>query len=76
MADIQSATAENMRGKKEKKTRKEIETTAAKYNGLPYWAAIKSHRQRRKQNPICSSVRAVIIVRVQDYQPATTPVII
>jgi len=34
--DIQSLTAENMRGKKKKK----IETTSAKYNGLPYWAAI------------------------------------
>jgi len=31
MVDIQSATAENRRGKKKKK-----ETTAAKYNGLPY----------------------------------------
>jgi len=34
MADIQSATAENRREKKK------IETTAAKYNGLPYRAAI------------------------------------
>jgi len=32
MIDIQSATAENWRGKKE---RRKIETTAAKYNGLP-----------------------------------------
>jgi len=35
MVDIQSATAEKRRGKKER------ETTAAKYNGLPYWVAIK-----------------------------------
>jgi len=35
MVDIQSATAENRRRKNKK-----IETTAAKYNGLPYWAAI------------------------------------
>jgi len=34
MVDIQSATTENRRGKKEE------ETTAAKYNGLPYWEAI------------------------------------
>jgi len=33
MVDIQSATAEDRPGKKER-------TTAAKYNGLPYWAAI------------------------------------
>jgi len=37
MVDIQSATAEDRRGKKEQE-----ETTAAKYNGLPYWAAIRS----------------------------------
>jgi len=34
MVDIQSPTAENRRGKKKE------ETTAAKYNGLPYWVAI------------------------------------
>jgi len=32
--DIESVTAENRREKKKK------ETTAAKYNGLPYWAAM------------------------------------
>jgi len=35
--EIQSATTENRRGKRRKKE----ETTAAKYNGLPYWAATK-----------------------------------
>jgi len=39
MLDIQSATAEIRRGKKErrkkKKERRKIETTAARYNGLP-----------------------------------------
>jgi len=35
MVDIQSATAENRRGKKKKE-----QTTAAEYNGLPYWAAM------------------------------------
>jgi len=40
MIDIQSATAENRQGKKEKKRKKE--TTDAKYNGLSYWAAILS----------------------------------
>jgi len=40
MIDIQSPTAENRRRKK-KKRRKKIETTAATYNGLPYWAAMK-----------------------------------
>jgi len=40
MVDIQSPTAENRRGKK-KAEKKKIETTAAKYNGLPLlWAAI------------------------------------
>jgi len=40
MVDIQSATAENRRGKKKKKERKkEEETTERKYNGL-YRAAI------------------------------------
>ena len=38
MIDIQSATAENRREKRKKK--KKEEPTAAKYNGLPYWAAI------------------------------------
>jgi len=38
MVDIQSATAENRRGKKEE----EEETAAAKCNRLPYWAAIIS----------------------------------
>jgi len=35
--DIQSAAAENRREKK-----KEEETTGAKYNGLSYWAAMKT----------------------------------
>jgi len=37
MVDIQSATAEIRRGRKEERRRK-IETTAAKYNGLPITA--------------------------------------
>jgi len=44
MVDIQSPTTENRRGRKKKeqrtKKRTKKETTAAKYNGLPYWAAI------------------------------------
>ena len=39
MVDIQYPTAENRRGKKE-------ETTAAKYNGLPYWTAIINPRRK------------------------------
>jgi len=39
MVGIQSPIAEDRRGRKERKRKKE--TTAAKYNGLPYWAAIK-----------------------------------
>jgi len=35
MADIQSATAEHRRGKKERR-KKEEEITGQKYNGLPY----------------------------------------
>jgi len=35
MADIQSATAEIMRGKKEERKKEEEETTGQKYNGLP-----------------------------------------
>jgi len=51
MVDVQSATADNKRGKKKKEERKKIDTTAAKYCGLPYWAAIitltflKRHQQ-------------------------------
>jgi len=37
---IQSATAENREEKKKKKNERKKEITAAKYNGLPYWAAI------------------------------------
>jgi len=37
MVDIQSATAENKRGKQE-------ETTAVEFNGLLYWMAIKRHK--------------------------------
>jgi len=47
MVDIQSATAENRRGK----TRKKIETTVAKYNGLPYWAAEKKTISRVYVSP-------------------------
>jgi len=36
MAEIQSATAEIMRGKKRKKKKKNKEKTGQKYNGLPY----------------------------------------
>jgi len=47
MVDIQSATAENRRGKtKTDRRKKEEKTTAAKYNGMPYWAAIKKKSQR------------------------------
>jgi len=36
MADIQFATAEIRRGKKERINKKKEETTGQKYNGLPY----------------------------------------
>jgi len=36
MADIQSATADIRRGKKERRKKKKEETTGLKYNGLPY----------------------------------------
>jgi len=36
MADIQSATADIRRGKKDRKKTEEEETTWQKYNGLPY----------------------------------------
>jgi len=36
MVDIQSATAEIRRGKKERRKKKK-ETTGQKYNGLPYY---------------------------------------
>ena len=36
MIDIQSPTAEIMRGKKEERRMIEEETTGQKYNGLPY----------------------------------------
>jgi len=38
MVGIQSVAAENRPRKKEEE-RRNIETTAAKYNDLPYWAA-------------------------------------
>jgi len=57
IVDIQSATTDNRHGKNKKKPhrqnimacplpckgshKKKIETAAAKYNGLPYWVAIK-----------------------------------
>jgi len=44
MVDIQSATGDNRR----RKTK--TETTAAKYNGLPYWAAIKKKEENRKKH--------------------------
>jgi len=46
MVDIQSPTAENRRGKKER--RRKIETTGEKYNGLPYYimAVIKRRYYR------------------------------
>jgi len=37
MVDIQSATAEIRRGKKEEGKKEEEETTGQKYNGLPYY---------------------------------------
>jgi len=42
MVDIQSPTAENRRGKKEDER---IETTAAKYNGLP--VTMGGHNQQQ-----------------------------
>jgi len=36
MADIQSAAAEIRRGKERNKERRKEQTTAWKYNGLPY----------------------------------------
>jgi len=39
IVDIKSATAENRRERR-KKERKKIETAAAEYNDLSYWAAI------------------------------------
>jgi len=41
MVDIPSAAAERRRGKKEER-RKKPQLQAAKYNGLPYWEAIKN----------------------------------
>jgi len=46
MVDIQSATTENSQEKKKE------ETTAAKYNGLSYWAAIIS-QLRHASKQIC-----------------------
>jgi len=47
MVDVQSLTADNRRGNKGKRRRKKnkIETTAAKYNGLPYWAVIRKKEE-------------------------------
>jgi len=44
MVHIQSPTAENRRGKKKKESKKrKIETTAAKYNGLPIRPTMGAH---------------------------------
>jgi len=47
MADIQSATAEIRRGKKEER-KKEEETTGQKYNGLPYSIGRLDHKKAKK----------------------------
>jgi len=57
MADIQSATTENRRGKKERK--KEEDSTASKYNDLAYWAAMKTEMLRR-DGPVIKSVESVL----------------
>jgi len=52
MVDIQSATAENRRGKKKNERRMKEETTAAEYDCQPYWAAMNKQTDKRwsKQN--------------------------
>jgi len=40
MVHIQSVTAENRPGKNRRRKKNRFETTVAKYNALPYWAAI------------------------------------
>jgi len=47
MVDIQSATAENRQGKEEEE-RRQAETTAAKYNGLPI--TMGGHNNEHPQN--------------------------
>jgi len=46
MVDIHSLTTENRRKRKKKKEeeRRKIETTAAKYNGLPCFMSITEHQ--------------------------------
>ena len=65
MVNIQSATAENRQGKKEKKKEKKIETTAAKYNGLPYWSSIINKMQsfNLSHRPTCDDEERQTIVR-------------
>jgi len=53
--DTQSATAENRRRKDGN------QTTAAKYNGLPYWAAIINHLFNSHQPSRQYSLTALLI---------------
>jgi len=72
MVDIQSANAENIRGKKdERRRRRNIETTAAKYNGLPYRAAItSSQRDLTKGRIVAAHAR---LSRIRQVAPMCTP---
>jgi len=47
MVDIQSATADNRRGK----NKKEEETTGVKYNGVPI--TMGGHKEERRRNHSC-----------------------
>jgi len=59
MVDIQSATAENRRGEKERKKKKE-ENTGRKYNGLPYSIRRPFTEMLRRSGPVIKSVKSVI----------------
>jgi len=59
MVDIQSVTAENRRGKKE---RKKEETTVRKYNGLPYWAAIIKVHNRIQLLKWCEIILSAYVI--------------
>ena len=60
MVDIQYSSAENRRGKKKEIERKKKETTAAKYNGLPYWAGITIEGQEQRREREEKRIRAIV----------------
>ena len=59
MVDIQSATAEIRRGKKEEGKKEEEETTGQKYNGLSYYIGWPGHNNVKSHESSDCSNKAI-----------------